>query len=248
VTARKLVLPSILALVGFAGLVALGVWQLERKTWKEGLIAQVEARAAGAPVDITDMPPEWRDPARLADVDFTRVVIRGKFDNSRELHMIAPQRNGAGWMVITRFDAPEGSVLVMRGVVPDQLKDPAKRAAGQIEGDVAVIGRIRQPEQAGLFTPANDVARNNWFWRDLAGMQHATGIDEASKALPFFIELEAPVPAGAGPRPQLDQVNLRNDHLQYAITWFALAGVMVVMFAVWLRGQFRDERKSETIS
>lgn len=228
--ARKLLLPSVLALAGFAILVSLGVWQLQRKAWKEGLIAQVEARAQGAPVELKDIPPEWRDPKGVADAEFARVVAVGTFDHSRELHLIAPLRNGAGWMVITRFDTPEGAVLVMRGVVPDALKDPAKRAAGQIDHEVAVIGRIRQPEQAGSFTPANDAARNNWFWRDLAGMQHATGIDEASKKLPFFIELEQPVPPGGFPRPDLDAINLRNDHLQYAITWFALAGVLAVMF------------------
>lgn len=249
-TARKLILPTILALAGFAILVSLGVWQLQRKTWKEGLIAQVEARAEGAPVELKDIPPEWRDPKGVADADFARVVVVGKFDHRRELHLIAPQRNGAAWMVITRFDSPDGAVLVMRGIVPDNLKDPAKRAAGQIDGDVAIIGRIRQPEQAGSFTPANDVARNNWFWRDLAGMQHATGIDEAGKTLPFFIELEQPVPPGGFPRPQLDAINLRNDHLQYAITWFALAGVMVVMFGFWVVAQVRPRatKKSATSS
>ncbi|WP_342359188.1 SURF1 family protein [Terrarubrum flagellatum] len=238
-SSRKFIGFSLATLILFAILCSLGVWQLQRKAWKEALIAQVEARASGAPADLKDIPPEWRDPKTVDGADFARVAAKGIFDNNRELLMISAQRNGAGWMVITRFDTEEGAVLVMRGVVPDRLKNPAMRADGQLAGEVSIIGRIRMPEQAGSFTPANDVARNQWFWRDLAGMQRATGIHEASRAPPFFIELEQPVPPGGWPRPQLDEINLRNDHLQYAITWFALAGVTVVMFGLWLRSQLR---------
>ena len=236
-TVRKLVWPLAFALVGFCVMFSLGLWQLNRKAWKEQLIAQVEARAKAAPIALRDIPKAWREAPDQEDSNFARVAATGRFDHARELHLLTPERDGAAWMVITPFETPEGTALVMRGVVPDRLKDPARRAQGQIEGDVAIVGRIRLPEQAGSFTPANDVNRNAWFWRDLAGMQRAARVDEASRALPFFIELESPTPPGGIPRPKLDQINLRNDHLQYAITWFALAGVMVVMFGVWVRAQ-----------
>ena len=156
---RKLILPSIVALIMLAVLMSLGVWQLNRKVWKEALISEVEERAKGAPVDLKDLPPEWRDARTVETANFARVAATGRFDHRRELRLIAPQRNGAGWMIVTRFDTPQGAVLVMRGVVPDNLRDPSTRAAGQVEDEIRIVGRIRVGEQSGAFTPANDANR-----------------------------------------------------------------------------------------
>jgi surfeit locus 1 family protein len=238
-TARKLIVPGILAFALLNLLVSLGVWQLNRKAWKQALIQQVETRAKAAPLDLTEITPPMRDAANAPALDFSRVRAAGSFDHSREIHLIAPQRQGAAWMIVTRFDMAEGPVLVMRGLVPDAMKDPARRAAGQVEGAMTIEGRIRIGEPAGWFAPANDVERNVWFRRDLAGMQVAAGFAPSTRTLPFMIELETPVPPGGLPKPQLDAINLRNDHLQYAITWFALAGVLIVMFGVWVRAQRR---------
>ncbi len=239
-TARRLLIPSLLALALLSVLLSLGFWQLNRKAWKEALIRQVETRAKAAPLDLTEITPPMRDPANAERLDFSRVRAAGSFDHSREIHLISPQRQGAAWMIVTRFDMAEGPVLVMRGIVPDAMKDPARRAAGQVEGAMTIEGRIRIGEPAGWFTPANDVARNVWFQRDLIGMQTAAGFAPSTRTLPFLIELETPLPPGGLPRPQLDAINLRNDHLQYAITWFALAGVLVAMFGVWTWSQRRD--------
>jgi surfeit locus 1 family protein len=236
---RRLIVPSILAFALLNLLLSLGAWQLNRKAWKDGLIQRIAARAEAPPLDLTDITPGMRDPASVPALDFSRVRATGTFDHARELHLIAPQRQGAGWMVITRFDMADGPVLVMRGVVPDDARDPARRPDGQTSGPIAIEGRIRAGEAAGWFTPANDVGRNVWFSRDLPAMQRAAGFALSNRTLPFFIELETPVPPGGLPRPQLEALNLRNDHLQYAITWFALAAVLVVMFAVWARGQMR---------
>ncbi|MET0606954.1 MAG: SURF1 family protein [Beijerinckiaceae bacterium] len=239
--ARKLIVPGLLAFALFNLLVSLGVWQLNRMAWKQRQIAQIETRAKAPPLELIDITPAMRDPASAPALDFSRVKATGAFDHSRELHLIAPQRQGAGWMVITRFDMADGPVLVMRGVAPDELRDPARRPDGQVGGQITIEGRIRAGEQAGWLTPANDVARNAWFWRDLAGMQRAAGFDLSNRTLPFFIELESPVPPGGLPRPQLDAINLRNDHLQYAITWFALSIVLIVMFFVWARSQLKKD-------
>ena len=101
---------------------------------------------------------------------------------------------------------------------------------------------MRWPEPAAWFTPAGERSRNIWFVRDplaIAQMRKA-----GANVAPFFIELESPVPPGGLPQPGPLRVKLRNEHLQYALTWYALAVAIVVMFAIWLRGRHRDAATS----
>jgi surfeit locus 1 family protein len=134
----------------------------------------------------------------------------------------------------------EGVVVVNRGFVPEGRQDAATRAQGQPPGAVDIVGVLRWPEASGLFTPAGDPARNLWFARDPAEI--ARGKNWGAVA-PFYVEQEAPVPPGGLPQPGALTVQLPNDHLQYAITWYGLAAVLLGVFGFWLRGRLRDERK-----
>jgi surfeit locus 1 family protein len=126
--------------------------------------------------------------------------------------------------------------MVDRGFVPEGRQDPAARVAGQSSGPVEIVGAMRWPEAPGWFTPRADPAHNLWFARDPLAIAAAKGL---AAVAPFYIEQEAPVPPGGLPLPGPMQVHLRNEHLQYALTWYGLAAVLVAVFAAWVRSSRR---------
>ncbi|MGL4495924.1 MAG: SURF1 family protein, partial [Beijerinckiaceae bacterium] len=173
------------------------------------------------------------------------------FVHACEFPLFTPLREGAGWTIITAFQREGDSVprdFVMRGVVPDPLRDAARRIAGQVKGPVTVTGRLRADHLKGGSTVLpNEPDKNRWYSRDVAQM--AAGAcggmppSAAAGAPAFFIEYDGEAPPGGWPRPDPAGVQLVNNHLQYAITWFALAGVLVIMFGYWLMVQRRERPK-----
>jgi surfeit locus 1 family protein len=224
-------------LVGLAILIALGVWQLHRLEWKEGLIAQIEARSTGEPISLQKAiatTREGRDPS------YTRVRVEGRFQHDKELYLYAQSLEGEpGWHVITPFDTVGGDLLLVdRGFVPDNRKDPASRAEGQLQGVVHLTGLVRMPESQGLFMPDNEPAANRWFWRDLPGMMHSLYPTATMQEVPFFLEAERSEVPGGYPRGGQTRLELPNNHLQYAITWFLLAVCLLIIYVVYVRGAF----------
>jgi surfeit locus 1 family protein len=233
-----LLIPAVLV---FAVLVALGTWQIERKTWKDGLLAALTARLA-APSGALPPPATWPrlDPA---NDEYRQVKFTAVFDPGREALVYAtasafrPDVSGVGYWVLTPARLPDGSyVVVNRGFVPETRKEQASRAAGQLTGSVEIVGALRWPDARHWFSPADEPAQNLWFARDPSAIAAARGIGSVA---PFYVEQEAPVPPGGLPQPGKLVVNLPNNHLQYAITWYGLALALVVVFVVWARGSFR---------
>jgi surfeit locus 1 family protein len=228
---RSLLAPGLATLAALAILVSLGIWQLERKAWKEGLIAQIEARAYGAPGALT-REAEW--PAwSAANDEFRRVRLTGTFRHDLEiqLHGLAHMREAAvqGYYVFTPLTLETGAtVIVNRGFVPTELRDPKTRAEGQVSGPVT--GLVRASEAPGWFLPANDPGRNEWFVRNIAEMARAQGLDRAA---PFYIDADASPNPGGWPRGGQTRLTLKNDHLGYALTWFGLAAALLGVFAVF---------------
>jgi surfeit locus 1 family protein len=236
---RGLLFPSLAALVALAVLVSLGTWQLERKVWKEGLIATLIERLA-APA--TDLPPRtlWSGLTAATD-EFRRVAFRAELLSDQEALVyttgsaLRSDVSGPGYWVLAPARRADGSLVVInRGFVPEGRQEAQSRAEGQVAGSVAIVGAMRWPEARGLFTPADDPARNLWFVRDHVAMAAAKGWGAVA---PFFIDQEAPEPPGGLPRPGRIRPNLPNNHLQYALTWYGLALVLVVVFVVWARGR-----------
>jgi surfeit locus 1 family protein len=180
--------------------------------------------------------------------EFTRVTFRAAFQNDQEALVFAaasafrPEVSGMGYWVFTPARLADGArVVVNRGFVPEANKDPATRAAGLVTGPVELVGVLRWPEHAGWFTPAGEPARNLWFARDQLAIAAAKGWGNVA---PFYVELEAPPPPGGLPQPAKLTVNLPNNHLQYAITWFGLAAVLAAVFAAFARARWREENRS----
>lgn len=230
-----------LAFAALAVLIGLGIWQVKRLHWKEGLIAAIDARTKGEPISLDQavaLAKEGRD------ASYYRVRVEGRFDNTKERYLFSQSISDGtpGWHVITPFTTTQGVlVLVDRGFVPDQLKDSSTRASGEIEGTTTVTGIVRIPETQGLFTPNNEPEVNRWFWRDLNGMVISMFPTATLDVPPFFIEAEKSEVPGAWPEGGQTRLSLPNNHLQYAITWFGLAAALIVIYAFYVRSLYRQE-------
>jgi surfeit locus 1 family protein len=222
-------------------LIGLGIWQLDRKTWKENLIATVTSRIAQAPVDL---PPRsaW---ARLVQAgnEFSRVTFPAEFLPGEEASVYTsgspfrPDVKVPGYWVFAPAQLAGGSiVLVNRGFVPMERKDTATRIEGAPRGTVEIVGAMRWPEGRGMFTPDDDPKTNVWYVRDIQAMAAAK---KWTAAAPFYIDQEAPVPPGGLPLPGKIEVHLPDNHLGYAITWFGLALGLAGVYVAWLVRRLR---------
>lgn len=224
--------------VAFAILVGLGTWQMQRREWKLGLIERIEQRAHGEPISLTMAKDLWR---RAGDVEYYRVLLVGRFLHDEERHLYTVQDGKAGWRVLTPMEAASGDlVFVDRGFVPEELKEPAARKAGQVADAVELIGLARAPVAPGLFTPEGNPARNQWFVHDVGAMAATLPPEPAKRLAPFVVEAEAePVPGG-WPRGGVTRLTLTNRHLEYALTWYGLAATLLVMAFALTRTRSRE--------
>jgi surfeit locus 1 family protein len=209
-----------LALVAAIGFAALGIWQVERRAWKLDLIERVEARIHAAPGPLLDAR-SWAglDPRSF---EYRRVRVRGSFRHDRETLVQAVTERGPGAWVLTPLDTPHGTVLVNRGFVPQERRDFATRAAGQITGPATVTGLMRVSEPNGGFLRANDPGTGRWYSRDVTAIARAR---ELGPVAPFFVDADAAPNPGGYPIGGLTVIQFRNTHLVYALTWFALAAL-----------------------
>ncbi len=221
---RTLAVLGALALLGALGFGALGVWQLERLGWKNELVAAIAARTGAEPVDPSrDGTWERFDPEQD---EYRRVIVRGRFEHGAETLVQAVTAYGGGFWVVTPLVLADGrSVLVNRGFVPPQFREPRTRPAP--EGEVSVRGLLRQSEPGGAFLRSNDPAGERWYSRDVLAIAEDKGM---SGAAPFFVDAEAGEP-GRYPMGGLTVLQFSNNHLVYALTWFALALMLLGGFA-----------------
>lgn len=236
-----MVVAALLTLVGIAILVWLGQWQLERKEWKETLLATVSSRAEREP---GALPPrsEWERLAQ-ATSEYTRVAFSAEFLEGEEAYAytagssLRADVEGQGFWVFSPARLAGGSVvLINRGFVPTDRKDPAKRVDGAPKGSIDIVGYLRWPEQRNSFTPADEPQNNVWYARDPKAMAAA---HKWLVAAPFYIDQEAPMPPGGLPKPGKLEVKMPNNHLQYAVTWFGLALALAGVYLAWLVTKLR---------
>lgn len=224
-TARALL--TLLAVAMFAGLISLGVWQLQRLSWKLDLIERTERMLAAAPVAAPG-PAEWAGIGR--DDSYRRVQVEGTFRHDLEACTQAVTERGAGCWVVTPLQTPEGWwLLVNRGFVEQARREAAMRAGGQVAGPVTVEGLLRLTEPKGGFLRQNNPANNRWYSRDVAAIAAARGLP-ATAVAPYFVDAATTVEGG--PIGGLTVVRFHNSHLVYALTWFGLA--LMVPVGAWL--------------
>jgi surfeit locus 1 family protein len=208
---RRLIFPALLGFGGAAILLALGVWQLQRMAWKEAFLADIDARIVAAPVALPD------DPVPAAD-RYLPVMVSGAL-GGQEVHVLVSLKDaGPGYRIISVLTAGDRRILVDLGFVPAEDKDLSRMTA-----EVSVTGNLHWPDEVDRWTPAPDPA-NIWFARDVPAMAAALGTE------PVMVIARDLSGADLGVTPlPVDSAGIPNDHLNYAITWFLLALVWVVM-------------------
>ncbi len=233
---RKLpVFTGIIVLIALAILISLGTWQVERLHWKEGLLADIAERRAAAPVPLADIEAMA---AQGGDIEYRMVTATGRYINNKERHFFATWRGQTGYYIYTPLQlADERYLFVNRGFVPYENKEPEMRMQGQLTGQQTVTGlaRAKLPGKPSWVVPDNDVAKNIFYWKDLDLMASSVDLDKAS-VLPFFVDADSTLNPKGLPIGGVTQVDLPNDHLQYAFTWYGLAVVLIVVVAIsWFR-------------
>lgn len=214
-----------------AGFVALGAWQVARRSWKLELIARVEARVRAPPVAAPG-PALWPRIDRKR-YEYARVRVRGRYLHDRETPVRAATALGSGFWVLTPLATDRGwTLLVNRGFVPDG------RRAGRVAGVVTVTGLLRLSEPDAGWPRANAPGAGRWYSRDVSAIARARGLGTVA---PYFVDADALPDPTALPRGGLTEVRFRNHHLVYALTWFALAGLVAV--ALWFLTRHGRGRK-----
>jgi len=208
----------------------LGSWQIQRLFWKEGLIAARAAAVAAPPVVVPQTAAE------ALGMEFRHVTDEGVFLNDKEIFLGATSEGGVnGYQVLTPLREDDGRIVfVDRGFIPAEIKDRSKRKAGELAGPVRVDGLLRLPPDGrpNWFLPDNRPDLNYWFWVDLPAMAAA---DKLDRVAPVYVDADATPNPGGWPQGGVTRLELPNNHLQYAITWFSLAVAMIVIYVLFHR-------------
>ncbi|MBR9838423.1 MAG: SURF1 family protein [Rhodobacteraceae bacterium] len=209
--------PLLFGLIGAGILVGLGLWQMQRLEWKQAVLAEIESRISGAPEPLPKMiAPEEQ---RYQPVELDGEILPG------EVRVLVSQKQiGAGYRIVSPFRTGDRLVLLDRGFTADAFKDAARRT-----GPVHVTGNLHWPDDRNSATPENDTKANIWFARDIGAMAETLGTE------PLLVIARSV----AGGDPNIDPLpvdtgGIPNDHLQYAITWFSLAVVWLIMTAYYI--------------
>lgn len=216
----------------FAGL---GIWQVERRSWKLDLIARIETRIHATPVPAPG-PDAWSGIGAATD-EYRRVALQGRYLDMPETLTMAVTERGPGFWVLAPFRSDAGfTVLVNRGFVPEGQRGVEERHATG-SGQTQVVGLLRLSEPGGGFLRSNDPAAGRWYSRDVAAIASTRGLGEVA---PYFVDADAASEPGPLPLGGMTQVGFRNTHLIYALTWFCLA-LMSAGAAIFLIRRGGDE-------
>ena len=236
---------GLFTLAMIAVFIGLGVWQLERRVEKHALIAALTERLAAEPMPLPP-PSEWNKLTPQKD-EFRRVRFKATYEARSDAMVFSSgsavrddvSGPGAWAFMPARLQSGE-TIVINTGFVQNTMQDRAMqdRAVSRLVTGLPadLTGYIRFPEKAGMLTPAASPAKRLWFTRDSLEMSQVLGWGEVT---PFYIDLEQPVPPSGVPSPGPLHVHLKDDHMQYAVTWFTLAGAVVIAFFVWLSGKRR---------
>lgn len=215
---KRMIFPLLIGIAGVAVLVALGIWQMQRLDWKEGVLAEIEARIAADPVAVPAAP----DPA--AD-RYLPVTATGRMGAGFIRVLVSQRGVGAGYRVIVPFATEDRTILLDRGFIPVDADLPP--APG---GEVTVTGNLHWPDEVNSSTPENDLAANIWFARDVPAMAAHLG----TEPILLIARATSETDPAVTPLPVTSE-GIPNDHLEYAITWFSLAALWMGMtlYLLW---------------
>ena len=231
---RPKLIPTLFTIPALITLLALGTWQVQRLDWKQDLIDKLQARAALTPSALPASPLDEETH------EFLPVQVTGTYDHANEFHLVNRALNGkAGINVVTPLILADGSaVLVNRGWVPFEARDPALRPDGQLPGVQTVTGLLRFVKPRSwiqeTFVPENEPENNAWFNIDPPAMAATAG--QATLPVHYILSSDRSE-RGNLPRGKQWSLDIKNDHLEYAITWYSLALALLVIYILFHRKQ-----------
>lgn len=223
--------PTLFTIPGVILLLVLGTWQMQRLQWKDNMVAELNERSSLPAVGLPSVVEKF------SDFEYRRVRVVGEFLHDKEVHLFTgpkSARGRPGYDVLTPLKRADGSVvLVDRGWVDSDSKKPENRLETLVDGFVEVEGMVHKGELQKGFTPDNDVVKNLWFWIDISAIESYTGNQLQNmyvRALKKEGVSDLPIAGDA-------VIKRRNDHLQYAVTWYGLAIVLLVIYVLYHRKQ-----------
>jgi surfeit locus 1 family protein len=216
----------------FALLMGLGIWQLERLQWKLSLIAQITHNTGAPPLSL-DQALELG----VARAQYRRVALNGRFDNAKENYLYTTGPGGRPtYHLLTPLALDGGgAVIIDRGYIPLALHDPASRPGSEPQGQVNIVGILRTPDRPGVFTPSPDLRDRVWFARDVEAIARR---DHLRLVAPVVFEAVG-TRGEKWPRGGQTRIDLSNNHLQHALTWFLLAAALAAVYISWHRARGR---------
>jgi surfeit locus 1 family protein len=221
-----------------AALAGLGSWQVARLYWKEKLIARIESRVNAEPQPVPGRA-EWPK-INADDYEYRRVRVAGTLLHDKETQVYASTDLGPGYWVLTPISVADGTtVLVNRGFVPTDHRNPATRSAGNLPGEATVTGLLRLTEPEGTMIRSNIPSEDRWYSRDVAAIAEKRGL---SNVAPYFIDADSTANPGGLPVGGQTQLVFANHHLGYAITWYALALMSLLATGYLIRTEWQARR------
>jgi surfeit locus 1 family protein len=226
---RRLLSPGLMTLAMLLILIGLGTWQIQRLHWKEGILAQIARAEAVAPVPLSGNPGPFEKVAVTG-------TLRADLDASYAAEVRdTPQGTRLGTFLIQPLERPGRlPLLVERGWVPRNRTIPLM----QPQGTTTIVGYVHEPATPGWFTPADDPATRVFYTLDPAKIGAALGLPHVA---PFILVALGPPSLQIFPAPAQHLPRPPNNHLNYAITWYGLAGALVVIFTNWARRTLRND-------
>ncbi|WP_138935195.1 SURF1 family protein [Roseovarius arcticus] len=216
---RRLVVPLLFGLLGAGVLISLGVWQLQRLTWKQAVLAQIDARVSAAPVAVPARPDPEGD-------KYLPVTANGVLGAPQLFVLVGAKELGAGYRLIQPFKIGGRRIMVDRGFVPLEAKD-----APHSTGPAHLIGNLHWPDEVDGYTPAPDTERDIWFARDVPAMAEALNTEPVL----LIVRQQISGPGEDITALPVDTASISNNHMQYAVTWFSLAVIWLTMtgYLIW---------------
>ena len=222
-TFRPMLWVSLLAIALFVVFILLGNWQVRRLHWKVGLIAETSATLISKPITLDAAITLGKA------AEYHPVALTGHFDHAKEVYVYGAANGVPVYHVLTPFTDEKGRTLIIdRGIVPEELREPKKRSAGNVEGATSVVAVWRKPDPPNSMVPV-DQAHRIWFSRDITGIAAA---EKIALAVPILLEADKTPNPGGWPKGGQTVVTFANNHLQYAVTWYALAGLTLLGYFV----------------